>query len=327
MLNLSDIEQRNIILLHSFDGEYKLKVSLGNIQIENQEGEVLTKLSRQTTLALFIIGHYTLSSPLVDYCQKNAIALAVFNTHLRPIFFLSQGAEANFLLRQKQYQIPAELAFEFAKKIISNKILNHIHVLKLKRKKSDELKEALTQLQSYHDTISDAQGLDQLMGIEGNCAKLYFKHHFATINWQGRKPRLKIDPINVVLDIGYTLLFNYIETNAKLFGFDTYVGVLHQLWFKRKSLICDLVEPFRCIIDRQVLKGFQLKQFQLEHFSINKQRYVLQNQYIKKYNEILMTCILDYKLEIFIFTQQYYRCFMKQKSALYENFEFIQENE
>lgn len=325
MLNLSDIEQRNIILLHSFDGEYKLKVSLGNIQIENQEGEVLTKLSRQTTLALFIIGHYTLSSPLIDHCQKNAIALTVFNTHLRPIFFLSQGAEANFLLRQKQYQISTDLAFEFAQKIVANKILNHVHLLKLKRKKSDKLKDAFVQLQNYHDAIIDTQGLDQLMGIEGNCAKLYFKHHFEAIDWKGRKPRLKIDPINVVLDMGYTLLFNYIETNAKLFGFDPYAGVLHQLWFKRKSLVCDLVEPFRCIVDQQVLKSFQLKQFQHDHFTVIKQRYVLQNQHIKKYNEILMTSILVHKSEIFVFIQQYYRCFMKQQPERYENFECIQE--
>lgn len=325
MLNLSDIQQRNIILLHSFNGEYKIKVSLGNIQIENQASEVLTKLSRQTTLALFIIGHYTLSSALIDYCQKNAIALAVFNTHLRPIFFLSQGAEANFLLRQKQYQIPIDLAFDFAQKIIANKILNHIQLLKLKRKKSNELQNVLIQLQNYHDAIDDTMNLEQLMGLEGNCAKLYFKHHFEAINWQGRKPRLKIDPINVVLDMGYTLLFNYVETNAKLFGFDAYIGVLHQLWFKRKSLICDLVEPFRCIVDQQVLKSFQLQQFQTAHFTITKQRYVLQNQYIKKYNEILMTCILTHKTEIFIFIQQYYRCFMKQKPELYENFKLIQE--
>lgn len=244
MLTSSDLEHRNIILLHAFDGAYHLNVSLGNVQIKNNEGQVLTKLSRQSVLALFIIGHYTLTSALIDYCTKNAIALAVFNTHLRPVFFLSIGAEANFILRRNQHVISESLAFQFAQKIVHQKIYSHIMVLNHQRNKSLDLVNCIEKLEKFQRESLNCLNLEQLMGIEGNSAKIYFKHQFSSLNWHGRKPRLKIDPINVILDMGYTLLFNYIEVNLRLFGFDTYVGVLHQLWFKRKSLVCDLVEPF-----------------------------------------------------------------------------------
>lgn len=117
--------------------------------------------------------------------------------------------------------------------------------------------------------------------------------------------------MNVVLDMGYTLLFNYIECNLRLFGFDVYQGVLHQLWFKRKSLVCDFVEPFRCIIDKQVLISFNLGQFKKEHFSQNKMQYQLKTEYSREYHKILMSAIIEYKTPIFIYIRTYYRLFMK----------------
>ena len=65
------------------------------------------------------------------------------------------------------------------------------------------------------------------MGIEGVAAKIYFSQIFDNIKWNGRKPRIKSDYVNVLLDIGYNLLFNFIEAIAKSFGFDTYCGYSH----------------------------------------------------------------------------------------------------
>ena len=87
---------------------------------------------------------------------------------------------------------------------------------------------------------------------------------FEGLNWKGRKPRIKFDYINSSLDIGYTVLFTFIEVIANSFGFDIYVGVLHKQFYMRKSLICDFVEPFRTIIDEQVKKSINLKQIKEE---------------------------------------------------------------
>lgn len=118
---------------------------------------------------------------------------------------------------------------------------------------------------------------------------------------------MKCDPINVVLDIGYTILFNYIECNLRIFGFDVYKGMLHQLWFKRKSLVCDLVEPFRAIIDHQVLKSFNLGEFSEKHFVINKSEYRLNKEHQRDYVVILIKAIIEHKNEIFELVQDFYR--------------------
>ena len=54
--------------------------------------------------------------------------------------------------------------------------------------------------------------------------------------------------------------FNCMDSLLRLYGFDTYKGFYHKLFFQRKSLACDVMEPFRCVIDKQILKAFNLGQ-------------------------------------------------------------------
>lgn len=106
-------------------------------------------------------------------------------------------------------------------------------------------------------------------------AKLYFKHEFDCVDWKGRKPRIKSDYVNSILDIGYSMLFNVIDSLLDLFGFDVYCGVLHKEFYMRKSLVCDLMEPFRPIIDTQIRKSINLKQFSESDFNFRNGAYVL----------------------------------------------------
>lgn len=315
MLSISDIKEKQMILLNNLEGGYHLCISQGNIIIKNKDSdETLTKITRHKAMALMIIGYCTLTNVLIEFCQKYGIALILLNSRLRPILFVSSFGEANYLLRQRQYAIGDNQALNFAKHFIEQKANNSITLLKGIRKKDDELRQMIETLADYQRQIDQTKRLDELMGIEGNIAKSYFKYHFGQLkhtSWQGRKPRLKIDPVNVVLDMGYTLLFNYIEINLRLFGFDVYKGMLHQLWYKRKSLVCDLVEPFRCIVDKQVLTSFNLGQFKTEHFNQIKMQYQLKTEHQRIYNAILMQAIIAHKVPIFVYIRDFYRAYVK----------------
>lgn len=41
---------------------------------------------------------------------------------------------------------------------------------------------------------------------------------------------MKCDPLNTLMDIGYTYLFNFADAHLRLYGFDTYMGVYHQVF-------------------------------------------------------------------------------------------------
>jgi CRISPR-associated endonuclease Cas1 len=158
------------------------------------------------------------------------------------------------------------------------------------------------------------------MGLEGKAATLFFSAYFESFSWKNRSPRTKIDPINATLDIGYTILFNYIEVFVRLFGFDPYKGVYHQLWFKRKSLICDLIEPFRSIIDKQVRKAFNSKQCKTEDFNLIKNEYILKREKSSDYTKMFYDVLIEQKAEIFDYMRKFYRCFMQNDLLRYPQF-------
>ncbi len=110
------------------------------------------------------------------------------------------------------------------------------------------------------------------------------------------------------------MIFNIIESLLLCYGFDIYKGVLHKNFYMRKSLVCDLIEPFRVIIDLQVRKGINLKQFKEEDFLIFNNQYVLKWEKSREYTAIFLRCIMDYKEDIFIYIQNYYRHYINKKT-------------
>jgi CRISPR-associated endonuclease Cas1 len=265
-------------------------------------------------LALFIIGHITVTTPLIEKCKKFNVALIVLKPNLRPVFYWSNSAEANYLLRQYQYTLPID-DISIAKIIVYNKIYNQIANLKKTKKKDYITVEAIANCQSILNSISNIIDYKQLMGNEGIAARTYFAAYFQNLSWQGRYPRTKCDIINVTLDIGYTILFNYIECFVRMFGFDIYKGVYHRQWFKRKSLICDLIEPFRCLIEHTILLAFNRKQFKTNDFVLKGSEYQLKKDKAADYYRIFYDTLIKYKSEVFKYVQAYYKCFMGRKSV------------
>lgn len=291
-------------------------------EIEGDKKKTLTKFPFQKLLALFIIGHITVTTPLIDKCKKYGVALVVMKPNLRPVFFWANSAEANYLLRKRQFECSTE-ELSIAKCIVYNKVLNQKAALAKTRKKDSYTVDAIKQCDAALVTLPDVDEYNQLMGLEGTVAKTYFSAYYQNQNWKGRHPRIKSDVLNVTLDIGYSILFNFMESFIRMFGFDLYVGVYHRLWFKRKSLVCDLMEPFRCIIDHAVLLAFNRKQFSEKDFTLIKQEYHLKYEKCADYYKVFYDELIARKMDIFKFVQQYYRCFMGCKSVKeYPIFEF-----
>jgi CRISPR-associated endonuclease Cas1 len=317
MFTHKDIEMRSIFVVNCINHSRSLRVINGELLLEDVTDDAkttLTKFPFQKLLALFIIGHITVTTPLIEKCKKFNVALVVLKPNLRPVFYWANSAEANYLLRQNQYGLPID-DITIAKVIVYNKIFNQIANLKRTRRNDSLTIEAIANCQTVLNGIDNIVDYKQLMGNEGIAAKTYFAAYFQNLSWRGRYPRTKCDVINVTLDIGYTILFNYIECFVRMFGFDIYKGVYHRQWFKRKSLICDLIEPFRCIIEHTTLLGFNRKQFKELDFVLKNSEYQLKKDRVADYYHIFYDALIEYKSDVFKYVQAYYRCFMGRKSV------------
>lgn len=81
----------------------------------------------------------------------------------------------------------------------------------------------------------------------------------------------------------------------------------------RKSLVCDIMEPFRPIIDWQVRKSINLGQFNEKDFILLQNRWTLNYKKSAQYSQVFLEAILERKEDIFLYIRTYYRCVMKEK--------------
>ena len=138
-----------------------------------------------------------------------------------------------------------------------------------------------------------------------------------------RMPRTRNDIINFLMDIGYSFLYNFIEANLCLYGFDVYKGVYHKLFYERKSLACDLVEPFRCIIDKKIRKMHNLGQINEQDFKFKNGEYTIEWEKQKKYIQNFLSALLEQKMQLFSYVKEYYRYCM-DPSREFPAFTFVE---
>jgi len=314
MFTNKDIEFRTIFVINCMEGR-AMRVCGGELLIEDTVNKrTLTKFPFQKVLALFVIGQISITTPLIEKCRQYNVAIIVTKLSLRPVFFFSVAAEANFLLRERQYGYPKD-DLTAAKAIVANKISNQLALLgKLRGRASKRLSNTRDLCAETLSSIAGVQEYDRLLSLEGNVARNFFACYFEKFGWQGRKPRLKSDYINVTLDIGYTILFNFVECMARMFGFDVYVGVYHRLWFKRKSLICDLMEPFRCIIDNTVRNALARGRIKEADFEFIREQWQLRRDVSAEYYRMFFEALIPFKNDLFFYIREYYRAFVQGKS-------------
>ena len=122
-------------------------------------------------------------------------------------------------------------------KIIENKILNQARLLK--KIKSSKYKLLL----NYIDEIKIGDKTNR----EGHAAKVYFNELFGK-NFS----RNDSNDINAALNYGYAVLLSTFNKEIVSNGYLTQLGIHHKNEFNEFNLTCDMMEPFRIIIDNFV---------------------------------------------------------------------------
>ena len=318
MFSHKDIDCRTVFVINCIR-KRGLRVCNGELLLEEQvensdKTKTLTKLPFQKILALFVIGNIQITTPLIEKCKRFGVALVVMKASFRPVFYWANDAEANFILHKRQYAFDSE-DISVAKILMENKLINQRKALLDTRSKDELTLKAIDTIDRSLSSIQEVSDYSSLLGIEGNAAKIYFSAFFQGESWKQRQTRTKCDAINATLDIGYYMLFNFIECYLRMFGFDIYIGVYHRTWFKRKSLVCDIMEPFRPIIDKAVRTGWHRKQFSEKDFHIQKGEYRLKHEKNSDYCHVFFDALIPYKSDTFKYVQSYYRCFMGCKSV------------
>ena len=96
----------------------------------------------------------------------------------------------------------------------------------------------------------------RILRLEAKYARTFWATYFraASQDLFAREKRGAQAPLNVALNYGYGFLYHAIEWQCLASGLDPTVGLLHRLRRNRPSLVCDLIEPFRCAVELTVIR-------------------------------------------------------------------------
>ena len=205
--------------------------------------------------------------------------------------------------RRAQYQAALnKTGVELVLEIVRGKLMNQYTLLKLfwksrKRTEPDvayiikENAQAIKQLAIELRTIDsdqiDKEFRTRVLNIEARAAEKYYWPSFSLLlppkfEFQKRvKPRAK-DPVNALLNLGYSLLFMEVAREIVYSGLDPYAGFLHVDRSGRESLVLDAMEEFRqWCVDRLVIRFLVTKKLSPEEIMNEKGK--LKRQTVTKF--------------------------------------------
>lgn len=234
----------------------------GERLIVEKDDNVLLDIPAVKIDGVLIFGNVQFTTQAVQLMFRQGVEMALFSRHGKLLGQITSPLNKNVTLRQKQYALQADPAFSIsiAKIIVKAKLLNGLEFVREFNHNHpgrcpDYLLERLVSVSEHIDSIRSPESL---LGTEGAAAALYFDlfknmllHSF---QFDGRKKRPATDPVNALLSLGYTLVYNEIESLLDGMGFDPYLGFYHEPRYGHATLASDLMEEFRApLVDRLTL--------------------------------------------------------------------------
>lgn len=241
-------------LVCKIDGEIKLRIPFENI--EN-----------------IVCFNYVGCSPaLMGKCVEKTIPINFISPQGHFLAKVCGETKGNVFLRVNQIDKFREVGLELAKNTMAAKFSNTQQLIRrtlhdnAALREDEQIKKVMEVLGAGIDKVFGAETIEEVMGIEGNCAQNYFSifdklitNQKVPFTFEIRTKRPPLDPVNAILSFVYTLLTNEYAAALETVGLDSYIGFCHTLRSGRCSLACDLVEETRCMAERFILTLLNLQ--------------------------------------------------------------------
>lgn len=135
--------------------------------------------------------------------------------------------------------------------IVTEKIRKQKKLLEYQGKEESKLLDSYLQEIKWNDETNR----------EGHAAKVYFNALFGL-----DFTRTTDCPVNAALNYGYSIILSAFTREITANGYITQLGLFHDNMFNQFNLASDLMEPFRVLVDKEVLE------MKFEEFEVDEKR-------------------------------------------------------
>jgi CRISPR-associated protein Cas1 len=250
---------------------------------QNKENKL--ELSPLKLESIVISNQAMISTPAISLALEHNIDLVFLDKYGFPmgrVWFSKMGSTA--MIRRKQLEAAEqETGVSLVVSMIRQKLNNQVAFLKKLKYARPEKKEMFdapvhtieASLGSLDFELTDLdESRSLIMGLEGAAGRAYFscisrlmpeKYRF-----KGRSKRPALNPFNAVLNYCYGVLYSRVEKACIIAGLDPFVGFMHTDNYNKKSLVFDLIEPFRIFADQVAVYFFTGKKAKDKYFDIQE---------------------------------------------------------
>ncbi len=233
-------------------------------------GEEKREFPVKSLREIIISGKASISSELIKYLTASGIDILFTTPTGKPVArVVSTKLGGTAENRREQYKsLEDNRCVYISKSVIAGKIRNQFSNLRYYSKSRratqdmaikfyegyEKLKEKCEELN--RSKISHKENWrEKILAYEGESAKIYWQLLSLILMDFGfeKRDRESRDIVNVLLNVAYNLLSSQIWKYVLKFGLDPYCGFLHTERPGKLSLVYDLMEPYRPMVDRFVI--------------------------------------------------------------------------
>lgn len=269
-----------------------LRVKNNNFFIRAQDRQM--ELSPRKVSSILITTGVQLTSDVIHLALQHNIDLVFLDKFGNPygrVWHDRLGSTSR--IRRKQLEVAGKAeGVRIIKDLVLEKLQNQLDHLKLLRKRrtrnSKTLTKAITRLTELKDSLAGLKGKNieeirsTIMGIEGNGGRVYFQTLAALLpekyRFQTRSRNPAQDFFNCLLNYSYGVLYSMVERGCILAGLDPYTGLLHTDNYNKKSMVFDVIEPYRVWGDQTIMLLFSGRKVKQIHFDTVKGGYTLNKE-------------------------------------------------
>ena len=218
----------------------KLFLKMGHMIVRDFENKLTKIFLKDISHIIITTTEASITLALMNEIQKEKIKLIICDEKGNPSaelmpYYNSYNTSEKI---KEQIKRTSDMKSKVWKKIVEEKIKNQMLFLKsLRLEKSNLLEEYMGEVELFDSTNREA-----------HAAKVYFNCLF------GKEYSRSDDTnLNANLNYGYSIILSAINRCVVSMGYLTQLGIFHDNIYNQFNLASDLIEPWRVMVDREVM--------------------------------------------------------------------------